>query len=183
MNWARLQARAGELIRPKWRELLRWARSMKFKPGPGILWRQTPDGVLVWAKPAKRKRTPFGVSITTDGFRVGPGTLDGGVPVIDGVTLDGRDESGAPVARPLLPFGAEPENQISWVVLLGSDEALAPGTIAVADEPGTGQDLAMIRWANGKPDRVFQIARHNYNSGLPAAAGESAKRSRLYWPV
>lgn len=183
MNWAKLEARVGELIRPKWRELLRWARSMRFRPGAGILWRQTPNGVLVWAKPRGSYPSAFPVGIGSTGFTVGVGTLDGVMPAIDGVTLDGIElATQSTVTRPILPFGDPPKDGVCWVTLQASDDPTLPGTVVVADQPGTGQDLALVRWVNDRPSRVFQIARHNYASGA-TAPDATGKRGRFYWAV
>lgn len=184
---ASLEAQAGDLVLPKWRLLLKWAKSRRFRPGPGILYRETPDGVLVWARRRGSYPHPFRVALEVEGFRVAPGFLDGKIPAVDGITLDGFDKDGLPTARPLLPFGNPPKGLESWVILRRPKTKEGKPWLEVAPDPkGSGPEdghpLAWVKWSGGKPESVHQIARLNCESGI-SAQDENGKAAVLFWGV
>lgn len=170
MNWRSLEARVGQLIRPKWKKLLQWAQTQRFVPGPGVLYRQTPDGVLVWARSRKSWPHAWKVREGTDGFSVAVGTVNGVVAAIGDRTLEGRPwKPGAKekdVVVPVVPFAPPKGGDGDRWIVLRMPEADEPAQVAHAEAPAKDGDhaLAKVRYVGGKVGSIHQIARHNYNA-------------------
>lgn len=180
-----LEARAGEKILPKWRLLLRWARGMTFRPGPGILWRQTPDGVLVRAVPGRGWPHPFRCRLGERTVTVSPGTLDGGPVWIGESQLDGTRWNGDPGERPALDLGSPPEEGAwSWVLLRRDPNPGVPGGIITTGPLAPdAQPLCLVLWEGGVPVAVRQIVRHHLASAKgPAEEGVEVRRV-FFWAV
>jgi hypothetical protein len=174
-------AKVGDLALPKWRALQSWARAQTFVPGPGILWRQGPDGIHVWAARPRGWEHPLRVRRSGDVVRVTPGTCDGKPVCMGDLALDGRPASD-PAARrgevPVLEITAPTEGAESWVaVRAGAETGTGRPEVVHLHEPDTrAQPLARLVWRDGAVVAVHQIVRHDLRSG-PVAGG------RVYWAV
>lgn len=158
-----LQARAWDLILPKWRLLLQWAEGLKIVTGPGIRITSTPNGTLVRAARQKTWTHPLAVSLSEGLVMVSAGFLNGERVRIGDVFVDGYAADGiTPVPRPRLDITkqAPKTGSRSWVVLTpeGKVEHRTEHSLDVGH-------LALIIWQDGAPLRKIQITRHNQACG------------------
>ena len=170
MNWRSLEARVGQLIRPKWKALLAWAQSQRFVPGPGILYRQTPDGILIWGKSRKRWPHAWKVREGVDGFEISVGMVNGMVAAIGDRTLEGKrwkkEEPGKDIEIPLLPYDPPKQGDGQRWIVLRMPNRMEPAQVAQAEAPDKDGDhaLALVSYVGGKVASVRQIARHHYTA-------------------
>lgn len=204
-----LIARKGDLILPKWNAFLDFLdRTVRVVRGEGVRMRHLPSGGLYiyaddnfnpWA-------CPFKVSAGTDGARVREGTLNGLVPRIAGVPINGVDDEGNRVEVPLveltpkaggksyvalrLVFKEEPvevdpadPEALTIVEVAELPELFTQGGSVVSDDNSTLYPLAVIYWNDdGDIERVFQITHHNLTHRFVNGSAQAGTPSRhLFW--
>jgi len=157
--------------------LLDWAaqaweaiRRNQVKAGPGILLRQTTDGVIISARPGKK-----GVSAIIGKLLIAPGSEAGKYRITDGVvnsetpTLGGVDIGGDPAADPVVPA---PEFTVTattyaWIKCVGTFGS--PDTFVVNIETTTdagvptGEEITATTFTSFRP-----IGRVAFVAGSPA---------------
>lgn len=190
-----LQARAGQPIAPLWQQLRqRLAAAGQLQLGTGMRLHQGPDGTTVIAEPSGKSFTPhFKVSLSGMEASVGLGTVNGDVPTIQGIGLDGVNSSGATVTVPRVKLTTPDDLLRSWIVLQVKID-LATGLIVEEPDaitlihtndrrsnidPALGwQPVALLTWADRRtPRRAHQIVMKDLNHVWrePAAQGRQGR--------
>jgi len=204
-----LRARKGEKILPKWQALLEYIASTRIVVGDGMQVTQTPDGTLVTADiPFRPFPHPFRCTHSGGKVTVSPGTVNGVMPRIDGVPLDGRDEEGRKVDFPSLDVEF-PDEWKSYVVVVvkvegeGLRKAIQDNEDSVqvrhatdlnpyifleggsTDERGVGvHPIAQLRWDKQTKQFVdiFQMSHFNLGHRYTAASPQSGGFSKhFFW--
>lgn len=195
-----LFARPLERVLPKWEKLLAFIRARDvIVRDPGALVSVSNAGTRVTLSTKAQPSTPFRVSISGRAVRVRPGYVDGHMPTVEKIALDGTNADGEREVRPFtfeLPEQARPgPDGRSFVCLrmLWDEGKQAPRDaeedwLSVAhvsdlkqareDDAGTvvWEPLAVVYWRADAVERVGQLVRHNLvYFAIPAGDGQPGR--------
>jgi hypothetical protein len=204
-----IRARRGDWILPRWLALLRFIdRTSKIVRGAGVRVQYLPSGgIHIFADDNFNPWTsPFKVRVTGTEATVREGTVNGVVPAIGDIRLDGTDADGAFVEEPKLEvehlggsrsfialkltFTEEPvefdaaDPQAAQIVHVEEVHPLfTQGGAVINDDNSTLYPLASIAWKDdGTVRRSFQIVHHNLNHRFVRGSASLGKPSRhLFW--
>lgn len=203
-----LIAKPGEMVAPKWNALIRYLRRItQLRSGREIRMRTGPDGTSIVADRRQAVFTPhFAVRLAGDEVTIGTGLVNGIVPVISGVQLDGLLPDGKPSPKPVPKLKVtEPSAALrSWVcvtvqidlktgmmiekepvgIIHLSDADLRVRNGYSTDIKGQGiYPLAMVVWTDKKtPARVHQITMHDLQHSF-LAAGKGLPARHFFRPA
>ena len=189
-----LQAKAGQPIRPLWNKLVTRLRSAaQIQAGRGVRVHQGPEGTAVVASGTGGSYTPrFLVGISGKEATIGLGTVNGLVPTINGIALDGITASGATVTVPHLKLTAPNAQLRSWIVVqvqidpeskVVRDDVEDAITLLHTDDlkavPGDDfgwHPVGLITWADRRtPQRAWNVTKldltHVYLTGSAGQKG------------
>jgi len=205
-----LRAKPGELIAPKWEQLLRYLRRLtQLRRGNGVRIKAGPDGTSVVSDARAVRFVPhFAVRIgRADEVHVRLGLVNGQVPTLDGVRIDGLTEDGQPSPKPVpalsIKEGAD-DSLRSWVCIVvqidpATGEWIEKEPLKIEhradvparlrngysmDEKGTGiYPLALLVWRDRKTlGRIHQVTMHDLQHAYrPAKAPLPARH--YFWPA
>jgi len=204
-----LRARRGDWILPKWVALLRFIdRTSKIVTGAGVRLQYLPSGgVHVYAEDNFNPwESPFKVRLTATEARVRVGTINGVIPAIGEIRLDGTDEAGEVGDVPQLrieslgtlrsyialkltftedPVEFSPDDPLAAQIVHVAElpELFVQGGSVINDSNSTLYPLALVSWKkDGTIRRSFQITHHNLNHKFVRGSGSSGKPSRhIFW--
>ena len=152
--------------------------------------------------------SPFKVRVTGKSATIREGLVNGVMPAIGKIRLDGSQADGASGAAPKLEIEdpKEPRSFIAIKMLLSEDPVdfdvndplslqivhipaseLSPlfsqGGAVINDDNSTVYPLASLAWTeNGTVRRAFQITHHNLNHRFVRGSAQTGKPSRhLFW--
>lgn len=135
MNIDALKVRPGEEITPAWKRLVAWVQSLReVQAGEGLRIHRTATQTTVIAD-ARRAAFigAFYVRLSGKAATLTPGQIEGKMPRLNGVPLDGIDDQGNTLAVPPLQITEGPSAQLkSWIVLQVRAD---PKTRQITDEP------------------------------------------------
>ena len=204
-----IRARRGDWILPKWLALLRFIDSTsKIVRGAGVRLQYLPSGgVYIYADDNFNPwESPFKVRVTGTEAVVREGTVNGVVPAIGDVRLDGTTKDGELTESPKLeiehlggtrsyialkalfteePVAFDPEDPLALQIVHVAEvpELFVQGGSVVSDDNSTLYPLAVVAWKeDGTIRRSFQIVHHNLNHRFVRGSANTGKPSRhLFW--
>lgn len=193
-----IRAKAGDSISDKWRQLEQYIDQQRTAhegmTGPGLLKDQSGEGFTYRAAPQADAvfEGAFFVRLSGSAVTVGPGTVDGITPLMDGTRIDGVTSGGAAGEIPTLEITGSPNDERrSWVCVeairqSGADaksmlpiDATDPDALIIThrnsltdeETPSDGQrailPLAVVIWSDTRtPARVEQNVYFNQRTKL-----------------
>lgn len=203
-----LVAKKGDWVKSKWIELLKWIdKTNRVIAGAGVRVQNMPSGGLyISADPSSSVwASPFEASIVSVGkthrLRVSPGAVNGVIPTIEGVRINGIDDKGATVRVPQLevlpPSGNrsnvylrlamgpdfmafDPDDPRAATIVHGEPIKEDSEGGAIIRDGAVLYALSAIYWRDGKVVRTFQIVHHNLNHRYVQAMDGRPSR-HLFW--
>jgi len=94
MNVSELKARKGESVESAWKRLLSWVASLHVIPNKKVRIKVGKHGTNIIVHHRNKFRYPFPVSKSGANIKVGLGTINDAVPVIEKIRIDNKDEAG-----------------------------------------------------------------------------------------
>lgn len=205
-----IKAKRGDWILPKWIALLNFIkRTNKIIRGDGVRIQYLPSGgVYIYADDNFNPWAhPFKVRLSSSEMTISEGTINGVIPAIEDVRLDGSKADSEELEQPPKLQIKNPESRRSYIALkltfsedpveFSADDPKAAqivhvpeipklfvqGGAVVNDDNTTLYPLASIYWTEGgNIRRVFQITHHNLNHRFVRGGALSGKPSRhLFW--
>lgn len=200
-----IEAEAGDLILPKWKALIDFARSTGIVRHPDVIVKVTPHGTrVVPLKRRRRPRHPFRVSATSTGAVVRAGTVNGVSPYIGRYPISGIDPTTgvdievppleikhAGEARTYVALYVKPEGESGLKVQDDPELTKIVHVVDPGDLDGTSPDvegattypLAALYWSDrGVLNRAFQIVHHNLSHRFLEGRPEEGIGSRhIFW--
>lgn len=207
-----LRARKGDLILPKWLALLLFIeKTNRVIRGRGVRVQSLPSGGLIISAEDNFNpwESPFKVRVSGKFVTVREGLVNGVMPAIGEIRLDGSKGEGEAEAKPKLEienpgqarsfiaikmlFGGDlaafdPEDPLALQIVHIPESALSPlfsqGGAVVNGDNSTLYPLALLKWSEESEvaSHVFQITHHNLNHRFVAGSPREGKPSRhLFW--
>lgn len=206
-----LRARRGEMILPKWLALLNFiGKTNRVVKGRGVRVQTLPSGgIYIYAEDNFNPwDSPLKVRVSAGFARVRPGFVNGVMPAIGDVRLDGTLADGTAGEVPKLEIEepGEPRSYIAIKLTLSEKPVdfdiadplalqiahvpaskfpplFTQGGAIIEDDNTTLYPLAMVTWTDkGALKRVYQITHHNLNHRFAQGDATAGKPSRhFFW--
>ena len=202
-----IKAKKGDLVLPKWKNLIEFIRNTGVVTGPGVRIRQGPNGTYVYAeKTISSFNHPFKVTVSNLEASVTNGTVNGVSPRLKGIPISGVAKDGRELEVPTLPIEMGEDNK-SYIAIRTrlepnngfwsiSDDTtyiqsypsidptfLQGGSTDIAVHPVGLYPIAIVYWEDEQTVRkVHQVVHHNLNHRYIDANMEEGYPSRhLFW--
>lgn len=143
-----LRVRAGQRVKDAWDRLVRYLESIRLLPGPGILLRWTPRGVIVSARiPPADFTGHFAVQLAEDRIRIGFGLVNDIEPTINGRPITGTEGEEAPELR--LSESKFDDAGYSWICI---EVVIDPESGEILETEGASSSVRVIQTKTRYPD-------------------------------
>lgn len=171
-----IRAKAGDSISDKWRLLEQYIDQQRTAhegmTGPGLLKDQSGEGFTYRAAPQADAvfEGAFFVRLSGSAVTVGPGTVDGITPLMDGTRIDGVTSGGAAGEIPTLEITGSPNDERrSWVCVEAIRQSGADAKSMLPIDATDPAALIITHRASLSPSPDLRVSPSSLTGILPLA--------------